>query len=843
MEIVTHVLTSEQHLDDGRKKTVRQNIEAASDADLAGLVQVVAGKVDKEEGKGLSTNDYTDEEKSKLGDAFNDCHTHENKDLLDGIASYVSGVEKSQDGKTLTIHQTTGETVSDVSFSGELNRIETVTQNGTPLDIVNKTVEITETVQTVSVNGIELPNDGHNIDIGVASLDGSVTVTSGEHGVDLSTTVYKGDSPINVNEDRISFDYTKAMSMGRIYATVADAVADSANLSVGEYFETNGFNTSGDGGAARYVVSNTGTANGMDIIQLAAGKLATLQIKNDFLYPEQLGYVPGVSANDVGPYISRIIQKNVRHIKLRAREQYYYLINPVTITVPDVFIEGSLDTFSGYSSLIQFVPGVDNTDKKAFIVTHRNFKVTNIIIRDPNNYADSKAFCFSNTDMNTANHFGYAFHRVNVTSFGVGFNIDSPTIKWIFSFTQCKFQDCQIGMYCFGVCHLFYFNQLYISNCKQYGILCEGEQFGWNFVDCNFGTSQNAYSTVYCKRWGLPSNVPQRRGEMNFECCGFETDRAVSNNKGCILYVEDEYELKIGIKNSTFIVTQQKQNQIKDTWMMSFGNQCLVTFDSCTGATYYEYEWDKFIIDPTRPTKKKFGSLRLIHCSGIKAPYYGSDYLPCVQEGVVSLLKFDSSTKLENYEYDESGVQLWNLDNGSVVLKSVNNIVQVVAPQTNVIRIGNDLYNFVIIDGVKWITTNLRYRSYNGVRVYGHEDFGVYYPIADYSEIESILPAGWRIPTDADITSIVGDGSTARAHSLQKLGYTQFPDATNSTGASLVPSGYFSESNKYRTFLWGNKAGSAYRTILCNADSITMSGWSETDATSRLCPLRVCADA
>ena len=66
MEIVTHVLTSPQNLDDGRKKAARQNIEAASEADLSDLAQVVAGKVDKEEGKGLSSNDYTDADQEKL---------------------------------------------------------------------------------------------------------------------------------------------------------------------------------------------------------------------------------------------------------------------------------------------------------------------------------------------------------------------------------------------------------------------------------------------------------------------------------------------------------------------------------------------------------------------------------------------------------------------------------------------------------------------------------------------------------------------------------------------------------------------------------------------------------
>ena len=44
-------------------------------------------KVDKEEGKGLSANDYSNEEKQKVAEAYEVKHTHENKDALDGVTA------------------------------------------------------------------------------------------------------------------------------------------------------------------------------------------------------------------------------------------------------------------------------------------------------------------------------------------------------------------------------------------------------------------------------------------------------------------------------------------------------------------------------------------------------------------------------------------------------------------------------------------------------------------------------------------------------------------------------------------------------------------------------------
>lgn len=44
-------------------------------------------KVSKEPGKGLSTNDFTDEYKNAIGTATTSSHTHSNKDILDGITT------------------------------------------------------------------------------------------------------------------------------------------------------------------------------------------------------------------------------------------------------------------------------------------------------------------------------------------------------------------------------------------------------------------------------------------------------------------------------------------------------------------------------------------------------------------------------------------------------------------------------------------------------------------------------------------------------------------------------------------------------------------------------------
>ena len=133
MKIQTHVLTNPQDLADERKQTARSNIGAASQDDLTALGNVVDNKVDKEAGKALST---------------------------------IVDADVSSDGKVLTLHTTDG----DVDFSGGEAAIESISKNGTPITPdLNKNVEITETIQSISVNGEPQTIANHNVNITIES--------------------------------------------------------------------------------------------------------------------------------------------------------------------------------------------------------------------------------------------------------------------------------------------------------------------------------------------------------------------------------------------------------------------------------------------------------------------------------------------------------------------------------------------------------------------------------------------------------------------------------------------------------------------------------------------------
>lgn len=77
------------------------DLTADQDKPVSDAVQTALdGKVDKEEGRGLSKNDYTDEEKKKVSDAAGKMHEHENAEVLDGIRQ--QDVDNWNGGNVLT---------------------------------------------------------------------------------------------------------------------------------------------------------------------------------------------------------------------------------------------------------------------------------------------------------------------------------------------------------------------------------------------------------------------------------------------------------------------------------------------------------------------------------------------------------------------------------------------------------------------------------------------------------------------------------------------------------------------------------------------------------------------
>ena len=99
---------------------------------------MLENKVDKEEGKGLSTNDFTNEEKEKLaglsnyddaaikkemGENTESRHTHNNKDVLDEITSErVAKWDESEGGSTIEIVDNLSSTDVDKALSANMGR-------------------------------------------------------------------------------------------------------------------------------------------------------------------------------------------------------------------------------------------------------------------------------------------------------------------------------------------------------------------------------------------------------------------------------------------------------------------------------------------------------------------------------------------------------------------------------------------------------------------------------------------------------------------------------------------------------------------------------------------------
>jgi hypothetical protein len=145
---------------------------------------------------------------------------------------------------------------------------------------------------------------------------------------------------------------------GTIYPTLQDAIADADNLAVGNLFETNGFHTSGDGGAARYLVSDTGTANGMDIVSIGSGKLAMLQISDGTGTPEQFGYNRW-NQDDLTPVMNRMQAAHIRNIvlsPLESGDNFPYLMKTTFTPNPAVRISSRFNFNTGAAGRIWFVP-------------------------------------------------------------------------------------------------------------------------------------------------------------------------------------------------------------------------------------------------------------------------------------------------------------------------------------------------------------------------------------------------------------------------------------------------------------------------------------------------------
>ena len=478
-----------------------------------------------------------------------------------------------------------------------------------------------------------------------------------------------------------------------IYGSLQDAISDEAKLPVNTYFETNGFHTSGDGGAARYRVSSTGTANGMDIVSMGGGKFAIAQLKGS-AYTEQIGYVVNSSQADVGPYIQRLLAIGIQTVKFYptggAPTSCYCIRDMLDLDRSDyhnvgVQLEGAdIGQTSGYATWFNFQPSVSNTGKVAIKIHARTTRIKNIALiygagaSDSSVRDSSAAICLDSTGNSSYQTSSYGTLLENLTI--QGFNtaiLSMGTSPYIWHVDcekiTCSANNTHVSLDGLSYCTTFR-NCLFNSPDVQAVYL--GEPFTVKFDSCNFGIDDRGTCIVRAVKWVVDSApVDEKRGTVLFQNCNMEVEyRSTSvpqNNKHLFVYADDNSLLDYEFDNCCFIYTPLTRENVTSDRMMSLGaGSSIIIRNSVgpysdvnyTGNEFYGKDYDKYFFDESRPPEKKIGSLKLEHVVGIDPlVFLDSAHLPCLKRDDDVIL-YDNNTDLSQFKGLGDGTILFNLD-------------------------------------------------------------------------------------------------------------------------------------------------------------------------------------
>lgn len=141
----------------------------------------MAGKVDTVEGKGLSTNDLTDELKTSYDGAVTNSHTHTNKEVLDSTTASYTTEEKTK--------------LSNIEEGAQVNTITEIQLNGTRVEPTSGVVNI-----VVSTEGGSGSIDGSNL----KTINGESLVGTGDIELATKTNLETLESTVEDLEDSVS---------------------------------------------------------------------------------------------------------------------------------------------------------------------------------------------------------------------------------------------------------------------------------------------------------------------------------------------------------------------------------------------------------------------------------------------------------------------------------------------------------------------------------------------------------------------------------------------------------------------------------------------------------------
>ena len=163
-----------------------------------------------------------------------------------------------------------------------------------------------------------------------------------------------------------------------VFDNVSDMKAFS-DLNEGAICRTNGFYESGDGGAAWYVISNSGVANEMDVI--ACGSLFANLIVENTVTPEMLGaYGDNIHDDTIS------LNKAFEYLNVKFAKAKTYLVS-VTSEKPQAFILQNNVNIDLNNSTIKLIPHELNSHTVFHINNAENVVIKNgFIIGDKNTH-------------------------------------------------------------------------------------------------------------------------------------------------------------------------------------------------------------------------------------------------------------------------------------------------------------------------------------------------------------------------------------------------------------------------------------------------------------------------
>ena len=215
---------------------------------IQNLTETFAGKVDKEEGKGLSSNDYTDEDKLKLSNIEDGAQANTIEHILlngnEASPHLVNGVDKTVELVVSEFDQASREKLATIEAGAQVNTINSISLNGDALTPDNnQNVEITinefteeyerklenieegaqvNTIESIYLNGTQaVPNQNKRVDLTVREYP--------QEDAEKLATIAEG-AQVNVIE-HIKVDGTEILpDQNKIISIVTDPHTEHENV-------------------------------------------------------------------------------------------------------------------------------------------------------------------------------------------------------------------------------------------------------------------------------------------------------------------------------------------------------------------------------------------------------------------------------------------------------------------------------------------------------------------------------------------------------------------------------------------------------------------------------------